>query len=370
MRSARCFDAIVVPATRPFALQRIITLSAHIPVPLVLLCSKQARVESVSQRVEETLGSRALVIEVPEDYQLRGNRQATGARAFREASGGRVSDLSVKRNLGLLIARLRGWQRILFVDDDIDLRRRDVAKVARQLDRHPVAAMRSRYFPDNSVVCHAGRLVGMPQDVFVSGAVLGVNPQHPGLPFFPDVYNEDWFFFARHAAERILPKVGEVRQDEYEPFANPLRAAQEEFGDLLAEGLYSIFDDTPGWTFRDQLSMASDHRYWRSFIDDRRSLIADIWNRLEDRAMAGRLAHRPAYGALESLRHADKQSAAISADLCVQFIESWREDSERWRRELPPEGLALSERDALDELGLVNWISCGYGSPVREPARV
>ena len=42
------------------------------------------------------------------------------------------------------------------------------------------------------------------------------------------------------AAARKLPRVGHAKQAEYDPFANPDRARREEFGDLLAEGLYAL----------------------------------------------------------------------------------------------------------------------------------
>jgi hypothetical protein len=40
-----------------------------------------------------------------------------------------------------------------------------------------------------------------------------------GLPlsFFPDIYNEDWFFFATEAAAGELPSVGFATQPEYGP---------------------------------------------------------------------------------------------------------------------------------------------------------
>ncbi len=176
---------------------------------------------------------------------------------------------------------MRGWNKILFVDDDItQVRSTHIERLASVLDRHPVASTVSRHFPDNSVVCHARRLAGLDQDVFVSGAVLGVNLRHATLSFFPDIYNEDWFFFARHAAARNLPKIGEVRQAEYLPFDDPRRAAREEFGDLLAEGLYALFENTPGWDFGDQLTAATRASHWRLFIESRLAMIEEIKARL------------------------------------------------------------------------------------------
>jgi hypothetical protein len=199
--------------------------------------------------------------------------------------------------------------------------------------------------------------------VFVSGAVLGVNTQHADLSFFPDIYNEDWFFFARHAAERSLPKVGEVRQDEYPPFADPTRATREEFGDLLAEGLYSLFESTRGWA--EQMAAAVTPRYWSSFRADRKSFIDEVRTRLEDGVAAGNLGVESAYRALESLAYAEKQLTAITDDRCAEFIESWHQDEVSWRRSLPQRRAPLGERDALDELGFGRdaWFSCGYGAP-------
>ena len=93
------------------------------------------------------------------------------------------------------------------------------------------------------MVCHARRDARLPQDVFLTGAVLGVHCNNLPLSFFPDIYNEDWFFFAREAASRDLRQVGQATQIEYNPYASPDRARQEEFGDLLAEGLYALIGE-------------------------------------------------------------------------------------------------------------------------------
>jgi hypothetical protein len=352
-------DAIVTPAARPASdLQYVINLSATLSVPLVVLCSKQAQPHQVVRRVQNTFGARALVVEIPENYRLPLDPARTSDAEFRYASGGRSSDLSVKRNLGIVLGRLRGLHKILFIDDDISqLRPQDVERLAGHLDRHPVASMLSRYFPDNSVVCHARRLAGFSQDIFVSGAVLGVNLRYPELSFFPDIYNEDWFFFARHAAERALPKVGEVRQTSYEPFADPRRAAQEEFGDLLAEGMYALFDANPEWSFKEQLRVATRPNHWVDFRESRIELITetrDALRRSEDAAQS------VTFDALNSLDAAERQARSFSPELCVEFLEQWLADQERWGRLLRHLEI-LPEPEALAALGLTTWTTCGYG---------
>jgi hypothetical protein len=351
----------VIPAARPASyLQHVISRSAVISVPLVILCSRQAQVSRIAERVRATFGARGLVIDVPEDYQLPQAPSRTSLPRFREANFGRSSDLSVKRNIGLLLARMRGWQKILFIDDDVAVQTLDIDRIAGQLDRHAVAGMRCKEFPDNSVVCHARRLAGLPQDVFVTGAVLGVNTQRHTLSFFPDIYNEDWLFFASSAAGRALPCAGEARQAWYDPFRDPARARREEFGDLLAEGLYSWFETTPGWDFAEQLTAVSVPRYWEHFIEARHELIAEV---LEELRRRDALAADDIPHAMESLRHAEDQLSMIDADLCVEFLEAWREDVTNWGIVTQAVSSAvMSQREALDKLGLVTWESCGLGA--------
>jgi hypothetical protein len=364
-------DAIVVPAARPAsALQEVITLSATLSVPLVILCSLQAQLGQVVQRVKRTFGARALVVQMPERYELPCDAPLTSAKQFREASADRSSDLSAKRNIGLLLGRMRGWNKILFIDDDISqFNPWDVDRLTGYLDRHPVASMVSREFPDNSVVCHARRLAGFKQDVFVSGAALGVNLRHPDLSFFADIYNEDWFFFARHAADRSLPKIGEVKQAKYRPFADSGRADREEFGDILAEGLYAVFETTPHWTFDEQLAMASNASYWRDFKDIRLDTITETMKALLNaQPSASPVDYVKVLDAQASLQVAQERAESISPDLCVDFIANWQDDERRWRKMLHRFPSALSERDALAELRLSTWASCGYGLPTEAKA--
>ena len=188
LRSPRArLDALIVPASRPASfLQPAIELSALLGVLLVVMCSKQTRVEHVAQRVSKSPGARSLVVKSQKIGVTPGYRPEHPTLAFKKAKANRDSDLSAKRNLGLLLARLHGWSKIAFVDDDIKLvGNRNIARLAGQLEKHQVAGMVVRRFPDNSVVCHARRLAGLAQDVFVTGAVLGVHCNSLPLSFFP-----------------------------------------------------------------------------------------------------------------------------------------------------------------------------------------
>ena len=326
-------DAIVIPASRgAHALLASLELSVLLGVQLVALCSRKTLAGEVVELAARTPGSRVLAIDVPPGYAHSVLPRRTTAPEFRRVSAGRTTDLSVKRNLGLLLARLHGWSKILFLDDDIDSpsgeTRFDLPTVRRlgaELDSRQVTGLVCRSFPDNSVVCHARRLAGLPQDNFVTGSALGVNCADQPLPFFPDIYNEDWFFFSRQAANRQLSDVGEARQEPYDPYASTQRAREEEFGDLLAEGLYALFDrQTAEVPFGQRLAKA-DSTYWANFMIARAADLtrtADLLRSRDDED-----AHR----AVRSLQAAERQLQRITPALCADFLRAWQADLADWQ---------------------------------------
>lgn len=356
-------DAIVVPASRPAScVKPAIELSAQLGVQLLVLCSKQTKVEQVAERVSTSPGARALVVEIPEKWSHLDFPTRTSDPVFRRANAGRDSDLSAKRNIGLLLARLHGWNKIVFVDDDVTLSRTDnVARLAGQLDKYQVAGMIVRDYPDNSVVCHARRAAGLPQDVFLTGAVLGVHCNNLPLSFFPDIYNEDWFFFAREAASRQLRRVGQATQLEYNPYASPDRARREEFGDLLAEGLFALMGEVdPSVRFGDQLR-AADEAYWSRFIEARHSVITEAMSLLSV-AVERDGDHGHLSSALVSLAAAENHlDHMITAEDCVSFVDAWRDDLEEWQRFSSSVNNVESTRDAMDFLQLSTWTRVEFG---------
>lgn len=363
-RSTRArLDAIIVPASRPISFLRpAIGLAADLGVFLVVLCSKQTKVEQVAKRVAKTPGARSLIVQIPDGWKHPRFPTQTAAAEFKKANANRDSDLSAKRNVGLLLARLRGWNKIAFVDDDI-IYMDNITRLAGQLDRHQVAGMHVRQFPDNSVVCHARRLAGFAQGVFVTGAALGVHCNSLPLSFFPDIYDEDWFFFAREAAARDLPCTGSARQPPYDPFGSADRARCEEFGDLMAEGLYALIDQAGSSVPFDEQVRGARAPYWSRFIDVRREVIIQTMARL-DRFMNSNADHGCVPSALRSLAAAENQLDTITADLCVNFLSAWRDDLDDWQSFSNAVNNVGSTREAMNFLELKSWTLAEFGAVV------
>jgi hypothetical protein len=316
------------------------------------------------------LGARSLIIQIPDGWNHESFPTQTSNAAFHLPSGGRVSDLSLKRNLGLLLARLHGWNKVAFLDDDITLsENNDIARLAWQLDRHRVAGMVVRKHPDNSVVCHARRLAGLFQDVFVTGAALGVHCNSLPLSFFPDIYNEDWFFVAKEAAARKLPRVGEAIQAQYNPFDSPDRARKQEFGDVLAEGLYALIGENKAGVLLVEKLIGATRAYWSQFIDARHDVIIEA-KRLLNETGSQNINNALITSALASLAAAESQLETITPDICVNFIDAWRDDLDDWQKFSTGVSNVGSTREAMDFLQLETWIWAQFGVISVEAAAV
>lgn len=350
-------DAIIVPASRPAdQLLPIIELSAALGCFLVVLGSHKLHATLVAQHAIWKSGANVLLVDIPAGWDHLMFPKATSAPPFRKASFNRESDLSKKRMIGLMLAKLSGWSKIVFWDDDVALpQANSFIRIAEGLEDRQMVGMLMRHYPDNSVVCHARRLAGMEQDVFVTGAVMGVRcDSEIPLPMFPDIYNEDWFFFATEAAAHRVSQVGEVEQATYSPFINKDRARYEEFGDLLAEGLYALIDqggpDTP---LSEYLSRAT-RSYWSQFIEARFDMIGEVKKAIVETLEFTDLSKQ---GALVSLKAAQSHLYYfITSDLCVDFIEAWQQDLAEWHRDLATLKTVGSIRESMDFLGLKSWI--------------
>jgi hypothetical protein len=287
-------------------------------------------------------------------------------------------DIGRKRNLGLLIGRVCGWTRLLFLDDDI--RRLNLAKLssaAALLDDYPVVGLQVKKFPDASVVGHARRLTGRRQEPFVSGGALLVNPQVVNGYFAP-VYHEDWLCIINHLRQGEVAVGGSVGQLPYLPFTTSERAKFEEFGDILLSGLLclvhartrkSIADKCHPMAERDYWREATNPRFWKQVLEQRAALLADITARLTGKNFDGPTP-------LPSLAGASQRLSELTPADFVSFTERWLVSLAEWRSRLS----VLSRVDladkaqaiekALAELGVAHVVRTHDVSSRQHPTRV
>jgi hypothetical protein len=340
-------DAVVVPTIRPQHLFAAAQLADGTDCVLLVLCSTSDQAERARAELSWMSRDRLFVFAVPPAYEHDLLCFRTAAHPELEIDRSSHADIARKRNLGLLFARLCGWRIVFFLDDDIrSLSGAGLAAAAGLTkDVHAVGFNISQY-PDNSVVCHANRLAGGKQDVFPGGSALIIDFDRTDS-FFPPIYNEDWLFLFDALRSRSVAVAGSVSQLEYEPFANPRRAAAEEFGDLIAEGLYRLIHQGSGVT-------DATRSYWRDALALRSMFIDDVAERL----LGADGPTSAANCALMSLAAARKRLLAISPLACVSFVRAWRADLDAWRQGLRDNPILGAPADAAKFLGLASPDRC------------
>lgn len=337
-------DAIMVPASRPAPyLDHAVTLARTAGCWLVVLCSKRQHASEVQKFLAARPYHKAIVIHLPPGYShelLRFPELLSLKNELPKACSFFTTDLSMKRNIGLILARMLEWRRIFFLDDDIrDIAYPNLQTTVDMLESYPAAGLWVTDFPDNSIVCHANRMTKGSQDVFVSGAALAVDCA-ADIGFFPDIYNEDWLFFYDYVSKKQLANSGlRATQLRYNPFASVRRAAWQEFGDVIAEGLYALLH---AGLELDQATCG----YWATFLEARRNFLEGISSRLSDANPSIRDEM------LLSLQWAGKCSLTIKPDLCERFVQAWRRDLATWKGRAAGIPVVATIDAALRELGL------------------
>jgi hypothetical protein len=337
-------DAIIVPTARPVAyLRTAIALAKHQRCALVVLCSRRASAEAaVKMAAPMNIEIIAADIEhLPSGLLPR----FTTTEVLRGTKFSRNTDTSRKRNLGLLLAQVVGWERIVFLDDDITVPDdKDLNSAAGLVHRYAAVGLSIGGYPDNSVVCHAFRETGGLQDTFIGGGALAVGRQS-FTSFFPNIYNEDWFFLLDDTRLRPSAVTGRAIQAPYDPYRDTMRARSEELGDCLAEGLFRLLDNGQRLT-------AATAGYWGDFLSKRRLFIDEVLQKAET-ALTGEEKAR----ITAALKAARGRNLLIEPAMCVNYMRAWRADRRLWQLHVNKLARLHSHRGKaklLAELGLTH----------------
>lgn len=342
LAGTRCgIDAIFVPTARsPTCLRQAVDLAQDLSCTLVTLHStKWTTVATALKSFPADIDLIAIDVPAPAQLNLPASKSA---RLLAGTVFGSRSDLSTKRNMALMISRMLGWSRILFLDDDITgLNPDDILQAVGLLDAYNAVGLRVDGFPDNSVVCHAYRQAGGKQQTFIGGGALAVEVGRC-KSFFPDIYNDDWLFMLDEKG-RLQPATttGRVAQSPYDPFRDVGRARSQELGDVLAEGIYWLLD-------QGHSVFEADEQHWEFFLAKRRRFIERVLDMVveEDDIDLAEKRRRIAALSLGSL----SCLALITPALCTAYLQAWATDRERWQQHLDQLPVGLTRQQVLSAL--------------------
>jgi hypothetical protein len=319
--ASRGVDAIFVPTFRtPGYLAEAVKLARALDCALVTLHSGPNTTALRAAGRLQAAGVNLIAIDIPAPSRLNLPDWET-SQLLHGTVFARRTDLSAKRNLALVLSRLLGWTRLLSLDDDITgLHPEDVCKASGLLDEHNAVGLRIYGFPDHSVVCHAYLQAGGDQKSFIGGGAMVLEAER-SRSFFPDIYNDDWFFLLNDDG-RLQPTAatGSVIQHPYDPF-KPERARAEELGDVLAEGIYWLLD-------QGQKIADANGAYWSDFLEKRRHFIERVLEMVksDDTIEATDKERR-----IVALRRGSlSRLALITPELCAEYLRAWTADRKKW----------------------------------------
>lgn len=343
-------DAVVVPAgpdRRPRSVA--LDLAAQLGAPLLVLCHPSIDLDEVEAETRSAgVRGYAVTVERPAAVPLPDSLVTVLPPSQKQVS------IATARNLGLLVGRLAGWRCVVWLDDDVHDVDASAVRGASQrirLGGFGCVGWSSTWFPDNSVVCHANRLAGNRQSSFISTGLL-VMAVDPCTPHFPVTYNEDWLYCFDLLRHGRVGYGGRVLQLPYDPFATPERACEEEFGDLLAEGLFHLLHEVrEGRIDGQQLgSTIRSEGYWAREIEFRGRFLASIAERLQSGAYPSATPDAQVARSLASVAAAGTRLADIRSAHVVEVVDAWRDDARTWASilsSLYPLGSVLAAFDRL-----------------------
>jgi hypothetical protein len=350
-------DAIIVPTVRPPEhLAEAAAAAAALRCHLVTLHS---RTRTSARLAADYLTGRyrsgalsylnliAIDLPTPDRLCLPGFRTS---RRLADSRFARRTDTSTKRNLGLMLSHMMGWERVAFLDDDIQIRDpADLSRASGYLDAYAAVGLCITGHPDNSVVCHAYREAGGNQKAFIGGGALVVETKR-SHSFFPDIYNEDWFYVldARQGL-RSIGMAGAVVQEDHDPFSDPDRARAEELGDVLAEGTF--------WLLDQQRPVAdAGLAHWEAFLGERfhfiEQVLAMVTRNVPETPRRDRM--------MEALRAAQGRLQLIDPVLCLRYLHDWAIDQATWQKHIQRQPVQNNTDQALRQLTRRDAMSLGY----------
>ncbi len=341
----RRVGAVAVPAARDAThLQQAAKVARVAGHMLIVLCSRECRQDDVRRQLALFDPQVPVLIVDMEGYTFP-QRSRTLECAGRH---GWDSDTAVKRNAALLLARRLSLAHVLFLDDDV--RRVDPGQVRRavavmEAGSHRAAGWKFLDYPDNSAVSHAYRRLRKPphgrQGCFIGGGGLLVRIDDD-VPHFPlGIYNEDWFFLFPLLVGREVVHLGSLNQLAYDPFRRLGNAPAQEFGDLIAESLFTLLSHQsshqpghqPGRPGPDLVRQFSRSSFWRSALRRRRTFLRELGRQLETenpRRPAGRETGQ--FDRVQAAVNAAATAAArIQARQLRAWIKAWLIDEKCWR---------------------------------------
>lgn len=183
--------------------------------------------------------------------------------------GDETWNLGIARNFALDHSTFFGYEKALFIDDDIsEVEERKVEEGFSALTQHNFISCALKGVEDDSIVGHIAKQVGVIDDgpKMLSGGFLFLWPASISQRFF-NIYNEDWILqLLEKDKERIILPYAVWHDANQNANWTLDHAIFQEFGEIVVEGLLENVN-----------ALSMNYSFWDNILESRIQFIEEIF---------------------------------------------------------------------------------------------
>lgn len=181
--------------------------------------------------------------------------------------GGSEWNLGYARNFALLYSKALHSNKVLFMDDDIQVTDiKLIEDLFQSISVFQFAGANITGLVDDSVLGHIATDLGIFNERTLSGGFMVFNPNNIDH-YFLNNYNEDWIWLFLQLQGKEFLQTGEVHQDLSDPLANYRdKIIFQEFGEIALDGVLDLYKIG-------SYDLLNNLLFWQRMIEERKNYL-------------------------------------------------------------------------------------------------
>lgn len=203
------------------------------------------------------MGGNVFLHDAAQQQEVIDELELTVMDQFISKLGNESWSLGYLRNYSLILSFLLGFNKIMWLDDDIHADSDIVVDIFNSLNQYPFVSTNVTLMPDTSIIGHIKRFIEIDgRDFPISGGCMGICLDSVS-EYCLNYYNEDWIWVGLQKPRHKIKTVGKVDQEPFDPFDVSLHEVfWQEFGEVLEYGVINC----------DEINTLRSDQYWRDVL--------------------------------------------------------------------------------------------------------
>lgn len=304
---------------RPEILLKCIKNISHLDIPIVVLDDSFFRTNSqvLKRKLAQFPNARYHGRRDQKKAIVQSKCNNHRLKTFINHLGTETWNLGYARNYAILLGRLKGYTKILLMDDDIIIENRTLIRtIFNKLNTYDFVGSKVVGMIDDSIVGYIVRELRIPPEEYFSGGFIAFKTSIVSHHFI-NKYNEDWIWLFMHQATCSMLQYGTVRQLPYNYYRNALdKAMSQEIGEIMADGVKEAF-------LAQDFGLLIKHGFWREILNEKKV----YYNQLIERSI-----HKNRDDLSKILLGVRNYSLTLDENIFVKMFRGYVRDNRQWNK--------------------------------------